>query len=161
MSEYFPLDAILESGRMFINIGFEGVFMRLLFTIYVIHMSILATGCSPKPDLVSTKAKATIPSSTYASRLEAALAIATISTRDEALSQVAVDAASVGDGDITKKAVEAISSFAMKDQAGSKAALLLAKAGKGDDANIVAKMIATNSVRDQTLGKIAKGEYGE
>jgi hypothetical protein len=126
----------------------------------VVAVSILWAGCEPRGSAKPEGGAAPAPGG-FASRLVAAKSIGNTTARDDALGQLAVDAAAGGDGETTKKAVGAIGSMEKKDQAASRAALNLAQVGKGEDANAVAMLIGSLTVRDQTLAKIAKGEFGQ
>jgi hypothetical protein len=119
----------------------------------VVGLSVMLTGCGSR--------EAPWEPGGFGSRLDAAKAINNSATRDEALRQVAIDAAASEDGDTARKAVEAINNSATKDAAASRAALRLAKVGRGDDANAVARLIGNSALRDSTLAKIAKGDFGD
>jgi hypothetical protein len=97
----------------------------------------------------------------FQGRLAAAKAISNSAAKDEALSKLAVDAGTHGEGDIVKQAIGAMNNSASKDNAAQKSALRLAKAGKGEDATDVAKMISNTAARDQTLAKLAKGDLSD
>jgi hypothetical protein len=135
--------------------------MRLISCAWLVVVAlVLSVGCGRREPAKPEVATPPAPGG-FASRLVAAKAIADMTAQDDALSQLAADAAAGGDGETAKQAVRAISSLEKKDQAASGAALHLAKIGKGDDANAVALLISTVSIRDQTLARIAKGEFGE
>jgi hypothetical protein len=95
----------------------------------------------------------------FASRFDAAKAIGNPTTRADAMYQLALDAASGGDLETTKKALDATGDPLKRDEAASKAALNLARIGKGDDANVTARTIGNPTLRDQTLARIAKGDF--
>jgi len=91
------------------------------------------------------------------SRYEAAKAINSVKTRDEALSAVAGDAAKEGDAGVVKKCIQSINNVSARDDAAFTAAIALAKIGKGQEAKEVAQMINNVTRRDEALAKIAKG----
>lgn len=126
---------------------------------FIVTLSLLATGCTRE----AAKPPDGPPSEKgpFATRLAAALTISNVTSKDDAISRVALDAAEAGDGEVTTKAISAISNVQTKDAAASRAALKLAKASRGEEANAVARMISNIGVRDQTLAKLAKGELGE
>jgi hypothetical protein len=94
----------------------------------------------------------------FAARLEAAEAIQNLAEHDDALADLAKDAAKAGDGAITKSAIDGIRTSSLHDSAAADAAVLLAKGGKSADALVIAKSIRQSSLRDQTLSAIAKGD---
>jgi hypothetical protein len=91
-------------------------------------------------------------------KLLAAMQISTMSTRDEALREVALDAAKVQSTDIAKQAVEKISTMSIKDETAEACALSLARAGQAGPARELADLISTSSIRDRTLSAIATGK---
>jgi hypothetical protein len=95
--------------------------------------------------------------SSNTARLKAAMAISSLSERDDALAKLAADAAAQGDTDVTAKAVEGVIDVTLHDKAASDCALALAKAGKTASATDLARTIRTQSQRDATLAQIAKG----
>ena len=97
-------------------------------------------------------------SENLAGRLEAAKLIVNVKEQDNALADLAKDAARAGDGNATKEAVKAISSTRIQDNAAAEAAVLLAKKGKSAEATEVAKLINQTSLCDETLARIAKGD---
>jgi hypothetical protein len=120
----------------------------------------LARGCQCGGDSAHTDtAPAPAPTSMSANsaRLKAAMAISSISERDEALAKLAADASAQGDADVTAKAVEGVIDVTLHDKAAGDSALALAKAGKTSPATDVARTIRSQSQRDATLAHIAKG----
>ena len=94
----------------------------------------------------------------FAARLEAAETIQSVSEHDNALADLAKDAAKAGDGSITKNAIDGIHTSNLHDTAAAEASVLLARGGKSADALAVAKSIRQSSLRDKTLATIAKGD---
>lgn len=90
-------------------------------------------------------------------RLTAALEIASLSSRDEALGKLAADAGAAGESAVTSRAIREIASPSARDRYAAAAALWLARAGKSDGALEVARLIASLGVRDETLKQIATG----
>lgn len=123
----------------------------LTVSLLLVFLTVPWVGCG-------TRSTSSSGNSDFAGRLNAAKSINATSSKDEALSKLAIDAAAGGDGEIAKQAVEAISSTAIKDSAASQAAVTLAKVGKSNEANAVARLIHSTATRDSTLAKIAKGE---
>ena len=93
-----------------------------------------------------------------AARLEAAKLIRNIKEQDNALADLAKDAARAGDDNATKDTIKAIRTTTIHDNAAAEAAVLLAKNGKSAEATEVAKLISQTSLCDETLAKIAKGD---
>jgi hypothetical protein len=127
---------------------------------------LLCTGCMrpqpPAPRATETPAAETPAGEEgFTARLEAAQGISTLAKRDDALVQLAQDAADGGNGEVVKKAVALIQNVSTRDDAAFSAALRLAKSAKGDDAVAVAKMIMSLDRRDEALARIAKGDTGE
>ncbi len=153
-------------GTMLLIIGFVvALLLPLVFltsrksssrTYTEMHSKPVAT----KTAQVDSKAEQ-VDKSILASRLDAAKAISNTTMHDEALAQLAVDAATSGDVEVAKQSVNIISNSLIHDQAAQKAALLLAKAGKGDGAVLVARLISNSNIQNETLAKIAKGEFGQ
>jgi hypothetical protein len=117
----------------------------LLWVILVVGVSGLGTGCSQDK-----------PPPNFPAKLDAALAINDVPSRDKALASVAEDAAPAGEADIVKKAVSKISDVPTRDKTAADAALKLAAAGKSAEAVEVAKMISDVPTRDRTLSKLTK-----
>jgi len=117
----------------------------LLAVMLVVAVSGLGAGCSRE-----------MPAGGYQGKLDAALAINDLSTRDAALANVADGAAAAGEADIVKKAVGTINDLSTKDKTAASAALKLGNAGKSTEATEVAKMINDLSLRDRTLSKLTK-----
>jgi predicted Ser/Thr protein kinase len=92
----------------------------------------------------------------FAARLEAAATISGNSERDDAVGQVARDAAKAGQAEIAKKAVGQMFGNATRDEAAHDAAVLLAKAGNRKAAIEIARGIFGNAARDQTLSELAR-----
>src|SRR5438067_4571613 len=67
-------------------------------------------------------------------RLDAAAAIEDRASREQALAKVAVDAASAGEVDVVKRALEKVEDRASRESKKQQCALLLAKGGKTAEA---------------------------
>jgi len=120
----------------------------------------LARGCQCGGDTARTdSAPVAAPTSmsANAARLKAAMAISSLSERDEALAKLAADAAAQGDTDVTAKAVEGVVDVTFHDKTATGCALALAKAGKTASATDLARTIRSQTQRDATLAQIAKG----
>ena len=89
-------------------------------------------------------------------RLQAALAINNLDTRDTALGTVAVAAAGGGEAAIVKTAIGRMSSLDRRDDTAAVCAPKLTMKGKREDANIVAKMINSLDKRDRTFAELSK-----
>jgi predicted Ser/Thr protein kinase len=92
----------------------------------------------------------------FAARLEAASTISANSERDNALGQVARDAARAGQGEIAKNAIGQIFGNTTRDEAAHDSAILLAKGGNRKAAIEIARGIFGNTTRDQTLSELAR-----
>lgn len=123
---------------------------------------ILFTGCQPT-DSGNSQAAAPAPraattnSKEFEVRLVAALEIASLGSRDEALGKLAADAAVAGESAITAKAIQNIASLSDRDRYAAAAAVWLAKAGQAEGGLAVARLISSLSTRDETLKQIATG----
>ena len=91
-----------------------------------------------------------------ADRVEAALAISNSPQKDQALQQVAEDAAEAGEGEIVRKALSGMNNGPQRDQAAQQCAHSLAKAGRRSEAVEIAKMIANSPQRDQLLQQLSQ-----
>jgi hypothetical protein len=121
----------------------------------LVAVALLApAGCQGRPAPAPVDAAAA-PSS-YAGRLEAALSISNVGTRDEALATLALDAAGGGDAASADAAIDGISNVGLRDQTAADAAARLAKSGK-EGAVAIARRIGNVGLRDDTLARIAKG----
>jgi hypothetical protein len=117
----------------------------LLLVILIVAVSGLGAGCGRDKPVGDLQGK-----------LDAALAINDVPTRDTALANVADSAAAAADAEIVKKAVSKINDVPTKDKAAASAALKLGSAGKSTEAAEVAKMINDVPLRDRTLSKLTK-----
>lgn len=91
-------------------------------------------------------------------RLEAALAILDATNRDNTLVQLAEDAATSRDVEVTKSALKLINGATARDGAAAKCAVRLAELNRTSEATDVARMILDATTRDTTLAKIATGK---
>jgi hypothetical protein len=110
---------------------------------------VLVTGCQ---DQASTKSS---PQTEMSGRLDAALAMEKGTSRHNALSRCATDAAEAGEVDIVLKAIAAIGAGTARDNLCSVCSEVLAKQGKASEATKVAKQIANDTARNNMLGRIA------
>ena len=132
--------------------------MRLVVLAKLLPVA-LSRGCRCDDRGATGGAESAPPTTTsaHAARLKAAMAISSISERDEALAKVAAAAAAQGDADVTTRAVNAIIDVTLHDRAAGDCSMALAKAGKTAAATELARTIRTQSQRDATLAHIAKG----
>jgi len=93
-------------------------------------------------------------------RLDAAMAMNDVAKRNSALAAVAEDAATRGEHEVVKKALNEINDPLVKNRSAANAASKLAAAGKRAEATEVANMITDPSMRNDVLSKLAKGEPG-
>jgi hypothetical protein len=93
----------------------------------------------------------------YAPQLRSAIEIRGGEQRDEALRQVALQAAAGDDVTTVHRALEEISGGELHDQTAADCALELARLNKHADATAVARKIRTSSLHDTILDKIASG----
>jgi hypothetical protein len=91
-----------------------------------------------------------------AERLEAASTISGGIDRDAALAWVARDAATAGEAETVKSALQRIIISSTRDEVAREAALLLARRGLGKQAIEIARGISVTSTRDHTLSELAK-----
>jgi hypothetical protein len=89
--------------------------------------------------------------------LDAALSMTHLNQRDEALKAVAEDAASAGDAELVKQALEKFTNLNLKDEVAAASALRLSAGGQDQAAVQVAKMMMDLNKRDDVLQRIAKG----
>ena len=123
------------------------VFARLALVVFGVAVGLGGCG-KPRP--------ATDSASDFQARLDAALEISNMSTRDDALAALAVAAAEAGDGEVTLGAVQGISNMSTKDDAAARAAVQLSGTGQEKAAVEVARQISNLSTRDATLQAIAE-----
>lgn len=94
--------------------------------------------------------------SDFEARIAAARTISSFTTRDRALSVIAVDAAHEGDVYHAVKALSMISSFTTKDSTAEKCADALLEMGMHAGAKKVADQVSSFTTRDRILSKIAQ-----
>lgn len=140
--------------------------MRTLMTLGLIA-SACTSGClivakheiSAPPQTVYVPARPTtceaIPAADLKARYEAAMAITDFTIRDQALSQVAPQAAACGDMQLTRAALGAISDFTVRDSAADAAAMVLAQIGMRTQAIEIARTMSDFTRRDATLQKLS------
>jgi len=109
-------------------------------------------GCSTEP--------AQLAASPLKGKLDAAMAIRDGIKHDDALLKVAVDAASVGEVEVAKKAVQEIHDGIKHDDAAARSAVSLAEQGKTKEATAIANLIHDGVKRDDTLSKVASARSG-
>jgi hypothetical protein len=131
------------------------------FTALAALSLLLVSGCRREepapPHATAPPTPATVNSGQLAARLTAALEIATVSSRDEALGKLAADAAAAGEKAVTLKAIQQVASLSDRDRYAAVAARRLAQAGSAEGALEVARTISAVSTRDETLKQIATG----
>jgi hypothetical protein len=140
-------------------------------TMYLVcvGISLLLVGCTHRdsqPDNHSTNTPATTDTSTPAKtsnkftvRFEAASAIMSDASRQDAFAKLAIEAAVAGDSDVAKKSLAEIPSDALREDSKYKCVIYLANVGKGEDAIAIAKTIASDAQREKALTKIANGDF--
>ena len=95
--------------------------------------------------------------SNFDARIEAARSISNFSTRDGALSAIAIDAANELDIEHTIKALSMITNFSTKDTAAEKCVTPFINENMVEDARNIANRISNFSTRDRVLARIAQG----
>ncbi len=105
--------------------------------------------------------KAAPSRASIAARFDAASGLSDVSEKQRVYAVLGVDAARVGDGKLTKKALDGISDVSVRQSITYRAALMLAKAGQGEDAVALAKTLSDVTQKQTALAKIAKGELDE
>jgi hypothetical protein len=145
--------------------------MRLAATyVLCVGMALLVVGCTHRdsqPDSHSTNnppatTDTTTPTKTsnnFTVRFDAASAIMSDASRQDAFAKLAIEAAFAGDSDVAKKSLAEIKSDAVREDSAYKCAIYLAKVGKGEDALAIAKSIASDAQREKALTKIANGDF--
>ena len=132
--------------------------LKIIFSIIALTLG-AGIGCDRKePASVASgvNEQSTPLPSGFNERLQAALAINNLDTRDAALNTVAVAAAGAGEAAIVKTAIGKINNLDRKDNTAAACAPKLAMTGKRDDANAVAKMINNLDKRDRTLAELSQ-----
>jgi hypothetical protein len=124
----------------------------------ILASALLLFGCGEPSEKGATE---TALSGRFAARFEAAKAIVNVTTRDEALAGLALEAAKAGDGPTVKACIQEIKITPNRDEAAYNGAMQLAKAGHPDAATAVAKLILVVPRRDEALSKLAKGDLGK
>jgi hypothetical protein len=94
-------------------------------------------------------------------RFKSAEALTSINLQQEAFAALALDAAKVGDGEITKKCIGRLTSINQKEEVTYKSALRLAQAGEAEVALALARSLTSINQQQKALSKIAKGDYQE
>jgi hypothetical protein len=107
-----------------------------------------------------TNESAQLAASPLKGKLDAAMAIRDGIKRDDALMKVAVDAASMGEVEVARKAVQEIHDGIKHDEAAARCAVPLAEQGKTKEATTIANLIRDGLKRDDTLSKIASARTG-
>jgi hypothetical protein len=141
--------------------------MRLpVVVVFCVGAALILSGCRerdaapgdrPKADIHPTDNVAKSGDSGFAGRLAAASEINNVSLKDEALVKLAIDAATVGNDEITSKALNDVQNISLRDETAYTAALALAKSGKASAAVEIAKSLNNVTKRDELLARIAKG----
>jgi hypothetical protein len=91
-------------------------------------------------------------------RLSAALALSSPSSRHEVLGRLAIEAAELGDADITRSCIDQLSAPSQRQEVTYQSALRLARAGKAKDAVGLASTLTSPSSRQKALARIAEGQ---
>jgi len=112
------------------------------------------TGCDKKNSSFPSTQNPHQPSP-YEARMQAAFQIIDQSKRNEALDEVARDAAKDGDVGIVRRATLAITDPDARNNSAAACAEALAKAGKRQEAIAIANLITGMTLRDSTLAKLA------
>lgn len=132
----------------------------IVATLAVVAAMIVSTGClqvqvsKPHPPMDEQSHADQIADLEV--RLNAAEQISSFSTRDEVLTAIATDAASLGSLELTRNAVQRISSFSARDRAIVSCAQLLKNGGKRAEALELAKLVSSFSTRDNLIKELAK-----
>lgn len=94
--------------------------------------------------------------SNFEARLTAANAMSSFTSRDRALSVIAVDAACAADIQHTLKALSSMSSFTRRDATAEKCADIFLESYMVEEASEVAGKVSSFTTRDRILSKIAQ-----
>ncbi len=93
----------------------------------------------------------------FDARIDAARAITNFSTRDAALSAIAIDAANELDVEHTIKALNMITNFSTRDNTAERCVTPFVNRDMVEEARNIANRITNFSIRDRTLARIAQG----
>ena len=93
----------------------------------------------------------------FDARIDAAKAITNFSTRDGALSAIAIDAANELDVEHTIKALNMITNFSTRDNTAERCVAPFINRDMVEEAKNIANRITNFSIRDRTLARIAQG----
>jgi hypothetical protein len=131
--------------------------MRAVIRSFVLLASLfLSFGCGPRDSGAPAPAK---PDDRFERRFLEVVRVNDDGKRQEALAQIATDAADAGDTANTWKALGWMRDPAGRDAAGRACALELAALGKRDDATLIAKHQINNAdLKDKTLAEIGKSK---
>lgn len=121
----------------------------LLFSLAATFLILLA-GCDERPQELDYRGP-------FRGKLEAALAISDINTRDTALANLAAEAAAARETEVVTRALAKISDLDTKDKSASTCVDILVQAGESHEATEVAKTIKGTSARDAALKRVAEG----
>jgi len=89
-------------------------------------------------------------------RFEAAQTITAFAERDKAMSDIARDAASLGEVEMMRKALGQVVSFVARDDAAAASAKTLKQQGNRTEAVAVARLITSFERRDEVMAELAK-----
>jgi hypothetical protein len=105
--------------------------------------------------LADRKRSASLPG-----RLAAALALTSPSTRQAVLGRLAIEAAELGNADVTRGCIDQLSSPSQKQMVTYQTALRLARASKAKEAVELANTLTSPTQRQKALAIIAEGRNG-
>ncbi|MBL9171803.1 MAG: hypothetical protein JNN07_29000 [Verrucomicrobiales bacterium] len=114
----------------------------------ILVVVLFLSACNQKPE----------SSESLQGRLAAAVAISTPGSRNELLSQLAMDAAHAKDIQVTTNAIESIQNPNLRDSSAQACAEVLSRKGESKGATEVARLIRNPNLREKTVVAIAQGQ---
>jgi hypothetical protein len=136
--------------------------MKATLLLITLTSTLLLTGCSinigPKapPACGFPAPPMQFDESGFAARLQSADSITSFTTRDKALTSIAIDAATVGDLHAACKSLSKMTSFTAKDSTAERCADLFLQQGFIAEAKMMTDHVTSFTIRDRILTKIAQ-----
>jgi hypothetical protein len=150
------------------SLTLKGILMKSHLSVFLVVFVLIVFGCTvhveEEDDWGYSDNPPPVPAAEYPqvesnfdARIEAANAITSIITRDQALSSIANDASRQLDIADTLRAVSRITSITTKDATAERCVTSFINENKIEDAKRIANQITSITTRDRVLTRIAQG----